>query len=75
MSIKISNTIIRTGDEYLKYPRVQITNTMRKDLKDDIQDLCKQLDKPLSKGLDCLVILLQENPNIAEEYIDILLRY
>lgn len=75
MPIKIGNHILRTKEDYLIHKRELVNTTIRCDLKKDLVDLCKDLDKPLSKGLDCLVLLLQSNKDIADKFVDILLRY
>lgn len=75
MPIQIGDKIIRTNSDYLSKPRTQITNTMRTDLKNDIFKLSKELDKPVSKILDCLVLTIESDEAISEKFIDILLRY
>ncbi|WP_297993970.1 hypothetical protein [uncultured Clostridium sp.] len=75
MPIVIGNNIIRTKSDYLTHQRKLVNTSMRADLKKDLVDLCSDLDKPLSKGLDCLVLLLESDQEIADKFIDILLRY
>lgn len=75
MPIKIGNHIIRTKGDYLIHKRELVNTTIRSDLKNDLVKLCKDLDKPLSKGLDCLILLLESDQEIADKFVDILLRY
>ena len=75
MPIKIENHIIRTKGDYLIHKRELVNTTIRSDLKKDLVELCKDLDKPLSKGLDCLILLLESDQEIADKFVDILLRY
>lgn len=75
MPIQIGNHIIRTNSDYLTHKRELVNTSIRSDLKQDLVDLCKDLDKPLSKGLDCLVLLLESDQEIADKFVDILLRY
>lgn len=75
MPIQIGNHIIRTKSDYLTYKRELVNTSIRSDLKQDLVDLCRDLDKPLSKGLDCLILLLESDQEIADKFVDILLRY
>lgn len=75
MPIKIGNHVVKTSGDYLIHKRELVNTTIRSDLKDDLVNLCKDLDKPLSKGLDCLVLLLKSDEKIADAFVDILLRY
>ena len=75
MPIKIGNHIIRTKGDYLIHKRELVNTTIRSDLKKDLVELCKDLDKPLSKCLDCLILLLESDQEIADKFVDILLRY
>lgn len=75
MPIKIGNHIVRTKSDYLIHKRELVNTTIRSDLKNDLVDLCKDLDKPLSKGLDCLILLLESDQEIADKFVDMLLRY
>ena len=75
MPIKIGNHIIRTKGDYLIHKRELVNTTIRSDLKKDLVELCKDLDKPLSKGLDCLILLLESDQETADKFVDILLRY
>ena len=75
MPIKIGNHIIRTKGDYLIHKRELVNTTIRSDLKKYLVELCKDLDKPLSKGLDCLILLLESDQEIADKFVDILLRY
>lgn len=75
MPIKIGNHIIRTKGDYLIHKRELVNTTIRSDLKKDLVELCKDLDKPLSKGLDCLILLLESDQEIVDKFVDILLRY
>ena len=75
MPIKIGNHIIRTKGDYLIHKRELVNTTIRSDLNKDLVELCKDLDKPLSKGLDCLILLLESDQEIADKFVDILLRY
>lgn len=75
MPIKIGNHIIRTKGDYLIHKRELVNTTIRSDLKKDLVELCKDVDKPLSKGLDCLILLLESDQEIADKFVDILLRY
>lgn len=75
MPIQIGNHIIRTNSDYLTHKRELVNTSIRSDLRQDLVDLCKDLDKPLSKGLDCLVLLLESDQGIADKFVDILLRY
>lgn len=75
MPIQIGRHIIRTREDYLVHERELVNTTIRCDLRNDLIDLCKDLDKPLSKGLDCLVLLLKSDEEIADKFVDILLRY
>lgn len=75
MSIKIGNHIIRTKGDYLIHKRELVNTSIRSDLKQDLVKLSKDLDKPLSKSLDCLILLIESDQDIADKFIDILLRY
>lgn len=75
MPIVINDKVIRCREDYLSKPRVQITNTIRSDLRDDIFKLSKELDKPVSKILDCLILTIESDETISEKFIDLLLRY
>lgn len=75
MPITIGNHIVRTKSDYLIHKRELVNTSIRSDLKKDLVDLCKDLDKPLSKGLDCLILLLESDQEIADKFVDMLLRY
>lgn len=75
MPITIGNYIVRTKSDYLIHKRELVNTSIRSDLKKDLVDLCKDLDKPLSKGLDCLILLLESDQEIADKFVDMLLRY
>ena len=75
MPINIGNHIIRTKSDYLVHKRELVNTSIRCDLKKDLVDLCKELDKPLSKGLDSLILLIESDQEIADKFIDILIRY
>lgn len=75
MPITIGNHIIRTKNDYLIHKRELVNTSIRSDLKKDLVDLCKDLDKPLSKGLDCLILLIESDQEIADKFADMLLRY
>lgn len=75
MPIQIGNHIIRTKSDYLIHKRELLNTSIRTDLKKDLVDLCKDMDKPLSKGLDCMILLLKSDQEIADKFVDILLKY
>lgn len=75
MPIKIGTHVLRCKSDYLIHKRELVNTSIRTDLKNDLVKLCKDIDKPLSKGLDCLILLIESDQAIADKFVDILLRY
>lgn len=73
--IQIGDKSFREKNDYLTIPRVQITNTLRKDLKDEMFKLSKDIDVPFSKILDCLILTMKSDSAITDKFVDILLKY
>lgn len=70
MAFKINGLTIKSKDDYLsKGVRDRFETTMRKDLKDDIVDLMKHLNRPLSVAVDVFVEMLLEDEELVNDFV------
>lgn len=71
MAFKINGIVIKEKKDYLqKGSRSRIDSTMRTDLKKDIMNLSKYMDKSLSVMLDVWVEMLQDDEDLLQMFID-----
>lgn len=71
MAFKINGIVIKEKQDYLqKGSRSRIDSTMRTDLKKDIMNLGKYMDKSLSVMLDVWVEMLQDDEDLLQVFID-----
>ena len=71
MAFKINGIVIKEKQDYLKKgSRSRIDSTMRTDLKKDIMNLSKYMDKFLSVMLDVWVEMLQDDEDLLQMFID-----
>lgn len=71
MAFKINGIVIKEKQDYLqKGSRSRIDSTMRTDLKKDIMNLSKYMDKSLSVMLDVWVEMLQDDEDLLQMFID-----
>lgn len=71
MAFKINGIVIKEKQDYLKKgSRSRIDSTMRTDLKKDIMNLSKYMDKSLSVMLDVWVEMLQDDEDLLQMFID-----
>lgn len=66
---------IRSGKEYLKYPRHRYGVRVRIDLMENFQDLCNKLDEHYSKVMDCVFLEMEQNPEFTEAILTRLKTY
>lgn len=77
MAFVINGQVIQeTGDYLSKGERSRLNSTMRTDLHKDFSALMKyHVREHMSVGFDVLVEMLQDNPDMLQEFIDRVKKY
>ena len=75
MGYQIGDYYIRSGKEYLEYPRHRYGIHVRVDLMENFQDLCNRLDKPYSKVMDCVFLEMENNQEFLQAVLTRLKKY
>lgn len=70
MPFVLNGVTIKLRDDYLaKGERGRLNLSVRKDIKDDIIKLSKHINRPVSVMFDVWVEMLQDNPELLQEFL------
>lgn len=76
MAFVVNGQVIKESNDYLsKGARRRIHSSMREDLYQDFSNLMKYINRPMSIGFDVLIEMLQDNPDMLQEFITRCKRY
>ena len=76
MAFILNGQVIKEANDYLsKGARRRIHSSMRVDLYQDLSNLMKYINHPMSVGFDVLVEMLQEDEELLKEFIDRVKKY
>lgn len=76
MPFVINGRVIKAKDDYLKKgTRKRLNLSIRSDLKTDIENLSKEVDKPISVLVDVMIELLQKDEKLLERYLKDVRKY
>lgn len=76
MPFIINGQVVKCSNDYLaKGSRARLNLSIRNDLKLDILNLSKHIDKPISVMFDVWIELLQSNDELLNNFIELCKKY
>lgn len=76
MAFILNGQVIKEAGDYLsKGARRRIHSSMRVDLYQDLSNLMKYIDHPMSVGFDVFVEMLQSDEELLKKFVDRVKKY